>query len=403
MFSKTVIIVSSQVDATIKEYQPDVDFRIFKSVEDLGNYLDKNPLRAQTMFVTKDVIGGANTTFTYLRKIVTENDYMSVDNVVYITEENSEELESLNYLIDEFHLSNWEIITGSMTRAFITEIINGTFRGDRMSVQHKAVYRRPRAEYVKSKLKTYSSMDEEYQDDEHDLSDIPDEEVPELPIPDIEEHLDYVYIAGLKGYERTAFAFIAAQYLSLTEKTIIVESDPEYHTLTEFATKSNVDATYVPMTMLYDDPDKALSVIRNSEKKLVVVSCVDRIDFDYKYICQLLYYNLVSDFTYFVCETDLSDISQDHVSIVTVPSTVIDVLATGEKIDKSLLDNCRFIGINLCHLPEIHINSGVVVSTLLSDILSTQDIICPVVTLSSLRLHGSAYDLGGVLERRFLK
>lgn len=403
MVTKTLIVVSSLVDATIKEYQPDVDFRIFKTIEELGNYLDKNPLRAQTLYFTKEVTGGLNASFTYMRKLVTENDYLVVDNVIYLTEENSDELESINYLIEEFNLTNWEIIQGSMSRAFVTEIINGTFRGDKMNVKYKAVYRQPRADYVKNKIKQYSSMEEDYTDDDHDLADIPDEEIPEIPVPQIKEHLDYVYIAGLKGLERTAFAFIAAQYLSLTEKTLIVESDNDYHTVTEFATKAGVEATYVTITQIYENPTLAIEIIKNAKTNLVIISCVDRIDFDYKYICQLLYYNLIEDFTYLVVETDLEEISTDHVSVVTVPSTVLGVLSTGEKIDKSYVPFCRFVGINLNYLPEIHVNSGIVVSTLLSDILSVQDIICPVVTINSLKMSGAIYDLGSILERRFIR
>ena len=399
MYTKTIVIVSGLVDATVKEYQPDVDFRIFKNVEDLSNYLDKNPLRAQTLFVTRDVIGGVNTTFTYLRKLVVDNDYMSVDNVVYLTEENSDELESLNYLIDEFNLSNWEIITGSMTRAFITEVINGTFRGDKMSVKHKAVYRRPRAEYIKSQLKSYDTLDEDYPDDDHDLQDIPDVEVPIEEIPKLTEHLNYVYIAGLDGLERSAFAFVAAQYLALTDKTLLVESDPEYHTITEFATKSGIKATHVQMSMLYEDPDRAFQVIREAENNLVILECIERIDFDYKFICQLLYYNLENEFTYLIQELHIEELATNHVATVTVPSTVLGTLATGELIDKSLIDNINFVGVNINHLPEIHINSGVVMSKLLCDILSTNNIECPVVTINSLKLHGSAYDLGKVLGR----
>lgn len=403
MFDKTIIIVSGMVDATIKEYQPDVDFRIFRTVEDLGNYLDKNPLRAQTMYITKDVIGGVNSTFTYLRNLVTNNDYLSVDNIVYLTEEKSDELESLRYLIDEFELSNWEIITGTMSRAFITEIVNGTFRGDRTNVKHKAVYRKPRQEYVKSKLKEYSTMEEDYPDDEHDLSNIPDEDVPLIEVPAQTSHLDYVYIAGLQSLERTAFTLIAAQYIALNSRVILIESDPDYHTLTECATKANVDATYVTITKLYEDTEVAIEIIKNSEKNLVIVSCIDRIDFDYEFISQLLYYNLSSSFDYIISEIPLESVSTDHFTTIVVPSTVLGTLATGEKVDKSVLGMSKFVGVNLNHLPEIHINSGVVVSTILEDILTAKDIQCPVITINSLRLKDSIYDLGCVLGRNLNK
>lgn len=397
MFNKTIVIVSGQVDATIKEYQPDTEFKIFRTFEEFGNHLDKNPVRAETLFFTSDVVGGMNAAFSYLRSLVTQNDYCSVDRVIYITKEDAEELESLNYLVKEFELDNWEVITGSMSRAFISEVINGTLRGDKMNVKRKAVYRVPRADYVKQKLRNQDSLQEEYADDEHDLADIPDEEVPPLELPKHTEHLQYVYIAGNPGLERTTFTFLAAQYLALTNKVILVESDPEYHTLTELATKSGVDAQVIDMTMLFENPAQMVAAIRETEKNLIIVEAVDRISFDYKYICSLLYYNLLDDAKYMMSEIELSEITSNMIATVTVPSTVLGALSTGEAIDKSLIPNCRFVGVNLKHLPQIHVNSGVVMSTLLSDILSTTDIICPVVTITSLLLNTTAYDLKIVL------
>ena len=37
--NKTIIIVSGMVDATIKEFQPDTEFQIFRTFEELGNFL----------------------------------------------------------------------------------------------------------------------------------------------------------------------------------------------------------------------------------------------------------------------------------------------------------------------------------------------------------------------------
>ena len=69
MSTKSIIIISGMVDATIKEYQPDVEFFMFRSLEALESYLDKNPIRANLLFMTQDVVGGKNTTFSYLRSI----------------------------------------------------------------------------------------------------------------------------------------------------------------------------------------------------------------------------------------------------------------------------------------------------------------------------------------------
>ena len=402
MTNKTIVVVSGQVDATIREYQPDVEFLIFRTLSDLGKHVDYEPIRASVLFFTKDVVGETNSAFTYLYNLVTNNSYLNVDRVIYITEEHSKELVSFNYLLDEFSIENWECIQGSMTRAFITEVINGTFREDKFDSKRKAVYRTPRADYVKQQLRKKDSLDEDYIDDEKDLMDIPDEEIPEQVVPEHPESLQRVYIAGHPGYERSVFTFLAAQYLALTNKVILIESDPEYHTITEFSTKSKINACRVSMSMIYDDIARAIQVIKEAQENLVIIECVERIPFDYKFICSLIFYNLIEDFDYLMYEMTPDEIAENTKVTVTVPSTVIGTLKIGESIDKSLVDNCRFIGINLKHLPEIHINSGIVMSTLLSDLLSTKDIICPVITVSTLTLKGAAYDLGAILGKGVL-
>lgn len=403
MSSKTIIVVSGLVDATIKEYQPDVDFKLFRTLDSLAEFLEQTPIRATNLFFTKDVLGqNVNSSLSFLKELVLNNDYLSVDKVIYITETDASEIVSFNYLVDTFELSNWEVIKGSMSRAFITEVINGTFRDDNFNAKRKAVYRTPRADYVKQQLRNKDSLAEEYVDDENDLAEIPDEEIPTAPMPEHAEILKRVYISGDKCRERTAFALLAAQYLSMTDKVIIVESDPEYHLLTEFATKAEIDAFVVTITDIYNDAATAVENIKKSDKNLIIIECIDRIPFDYKYISTLLYYNLLEDITYFVMETSIDEIPQNTISTIVVPSTLTGLLSAGEKIDKSMIPYCRFVGVNLNDLPETHINSGVVMSSILCDILTTEIIICPVVTMTSLRLNGQAYDLGIVLGKEYL-
>ena len=122
--NKTIIVISGLVDATIKEYQPDVEFKMFKNIDGLVDYLGTNPIRASLLFFTNDVVSvNPNTSFMYLKDVLETNAYINVDKVVYITEDHSTELPSLNYLIDEYQLENWEIVTGAISRAFIHEVI----------------------------------------------------------------------------------------------------------------------------------------------------------------------------------------------------------------------------------------------------------------------------------------
>lgn len=402
MSSKCIIIISGLVDATIKEYQPDIDFKMFKNIDMLNNYLLTNPIRADLLFFTQDVVVGASSSFSFLKDIVTENDYLAVDKVIYISEEDAKELNALRYLIDEFKLSNWEIIEGSLNRSFIQEVINGTYRGDKFSTNRKAVIRRPRADYVKERLKNHESLSEEYMDDENDLVDIPDEEIPVVEIEERKLDLQKVYIAGIKSRERTAFSILVAQYLSRTDKVLLIESDPEYHLVTEFITKAKIPCSEFTVTNLYENIGQAIENIRNAENNLVVIECIDRIPFDYRYLSALLYYNLKEDFSYIITETEIEELPHATPVNVVIPSTITGLLSTGELIDKSIIPYCRFVGVDLKDLPETHVSSGLVMSKILNDILTETNIVCPVVTMSSLRLGEVAYDLGGLIGRSVL-
>ncbi len=396
---KTFIIISGLIDATIKEYQPDVDFKIFHNIDELREYIEHDPIRAQLLFFTADVTGVSNTAFSVLEGIVSGNDYLQVDKVIYIANEDNPNIRSFKYLVSEKELVDWELITGPMSRAFIQEVVNGTYRGDTFNPKRKMVIRRPRADYLKQQMKAHATFEEDYPDDDNDLSDIADEELPVIEIDESPAQLSYVYIAGKPTRERTAFALLTAQYISKSHRVIILESDPEYHLLTEFATKAKLDAAVFYVTDLYDDLNKTLQAIRESENNLVIVQCIDRIRYDYRYLHTLLYYNLDTDFDYFVIESPIADVPENTHLVVTLPTTVTGVLENCEGIDKSMLPYCDFVGIDLKDLPETHISSGTVVSKILHDILSDNSIVCPVVTMSSLRLNGASYDLGIVLGR----
>lgn len=402
MSSKSIVIISGLVDATIKEYQPDIDFKIFKNIEELAEFVTTSPIRADLLFFTEDVVPAANISFQYLRDIVVMNDYCSVDKVIYICAEESQTISSYKYLIDYSQLSNWEFITGQLNRSFIHEVINGTYRDDVYNAKRRVVVRKPRADYVKQQLRNMDSLDESYEDDEHYLSDIPGEDIPEIKIEERSDSLSRVFISGNKSKERTAFSVLAAQYLARTDKVILVESDPDYHLVTEYVTKAAIPCSVITITDIYENVSLALENIRKAENNLVVIECIDRIDFNYKYIITLLYYNLMKDFNYIINEVEIDDLPLTVPSTIVVPSTITDILSVGEHVDKSLLRYCRFIGVDLKELPETHVSSGIVMSKLLNDILTENNIICPVVTISSLRLGNTAYDLGGILGRGVL-
>ena len=127
-------------------------------------------------------------------------------------------------------------------------------RTDSFNKKRKALYRVPRAAYLQDRIKNRESLEEPYEDDERKLSNVPPVEVPEPTISDSEEIAPIIHVAGLESEERTALAFLLAQYLSLDGKTVILDKDSSYHTLSEYVTKSGVECRQITVCLLYTSP-----------------------------------------------------------------------------------------------------------------------------------------------------
>lgn len=399
--NRTIVIVSGFLDASVQEYQPDATFKMFKSLEQLDDYLQTGAIRATIMYVTSDVITSANTSLSRLVDITSNNAFFKADAIQYLTEPGEENTKALRYLIAENNLDNWQIVECTLNRAFVNNYINGTIDVDEDSVHKKAIYRRPRAEYIKQSMRNNPTLDESYKADEQILMNIPDVEVPQTEIRYSEGESKIVTIAGCHRNERTAFALLTAQYYALTAKTLIVESDEDYHLLTEYVTKSDLtevtDYYMVTVSDLYSDLEGTLDKIRESAANLIIVGCIRREPYSYDFFTKLLMYLLDDCIDYFVFEKDVVDISPTEKFTLVVRDTVIGCLEATANLPLAGTRNGHFVGVNLQDIPDIHLQNGTVMSTILSDLLSTNDIVCPVVTITSLRLATTAYDLGALL------
>ena len=127
--TKAIIVISSYVDVSVQEVQKDTQFFMFKTLEELDEYIQHAPIRARTMFFSKDAVPLANTSLNYLVSLL-EKVFLRVDNVVYITETGSPEIESVKFLIKDRGFDNWEIVQGALTREFVTGVVNGSGRDD---------------------------------------------------------------------------------------------------------------------------------------------------------------------------------------------------------------------------------------------------------------------------------
>lgn len=400
---KAIIVISTLVDSNIKSYLTDTEFYLYRTIDGLSEYVDTTPIRAQSLYITRDVTGGSNTTFTYLYNLLTNNAFLSVDKVYYITEPDSPEVDSVKFIIEENHITNWEIVFGTLTRAYVTEVINGTAQPQNTKLKHKAIYRQPRGEYRRAKMREYQSLQQEYAADEELLSDVPDEEIPEITYREENTIIEKIHIVGNNSAERTSFAFLVAQYLSNTERTVIIEKDKEFHLLSEYATKSNALLTFISIEEMFQDIEVFFEKIRTAPTRLVVIGCIGKVDYEYSVIANLVFYNLMFDFRFIVLEETFTELQSMTNATIVFPDTVIGCLEMAQHIDRSVIPYFKFVAVDLDYLPQIHLPSSDVISTILQDLLNADKIETTVVKITTLKLGGSAYDLGNLISHDIVR
>ena len=396
--ARTIVVVSALVDATIREGQPDTTFILKHTMEELAQHIESTPIRADYLYFTQETIPHTNTTLNFLTKML-ENPFLKVDKVCYITEEHAKEIPSVKYIVEEKGYTNWEIVEGFLNREYVTGVITGALRTDSFNAKRKALYRVPRAAYIQDRIKNKTTLEEAYEDDEKFLKDVPPVEIPEQTIFDSEELATVIHIAGRQSEERTALAFLVAQYLAFNGKTVMLEKDVEYHMLTEFVTKSDVECRQITITDFLDDPNKWLDVIKTCNEKLVIITAIDRILYSYSFLCNILYSNLASKISFFVREDDLNEAPLEQNYIVAVPSSVIGILKTAEEIDTNYVHLMRFVGVNLQSLPETRILNSKTMDTIFSDVLEKKIHKSVIVNIRSLKIGGDAgYDLRSIID-----
>lgn len=396
--SRTIIVVSQLVDATIREGQPDTTFILKHNLTELADHIETTPIRADYLYFTQEVIPHTNTSLNFLTQML-ENPFLKVNKVCYITQKGSQEIESIKYIIDEKGLSNWEVIEGALTREYVSGVISGALRTDSFNRKRKALYRVPKSAYVQDRIKNKEVLEEEYIDDERMLKDVPPTEIPEFTVREAEDVAEIYHVVGGYGEERTALTFLLAQYMAQEGKTLLVEKDTEYHLLTELVTKSGVPCLQIPITEVQEDINGTIEKIAHSSQKLVVITAVERVPFSYNFICNILYANLYTHISTFMREDDYDEAPTTQRFVVALPASVIGCLRTCENLDSNYAHLAKFVAVNFQQLPETRILNSHTVDEILSDVLEQDISGSDVVNVYSLQIGGeSSYDLRSILK-----
>lgn len=402
MISKDkLFIVASNLDDSIKAQTVVFDVTLFKTFVDLEKYINSTPCVVNTIVISEMDLEFNNVNMSRLITMLS-SPFLKLENkFVYLISEQTNK-DDVDGFIETNEIDRWKVYQGDLSPRFITAIVTGEGRDTEIPEIEVHTYRMRAKDYVEYKQREqYEDNQRAYYTDEDLLSGIPDVEVPEDVVPSLDfKHKTY-YIVGEQSLERTIFSFVLAQYLSLETKTLILESDVEYHTLSDIVTKSGVKCKLVKVEDLYRDCKSTINKIRETTARLIVVVATERVKFDYDFLFNLIISNTVGFVTNFVKECDFNDTPYGRSYTIVCRNTIPDILkcVSSLRYDVNPL-NTVFVGMQINDIGSVNVTSAEM-QAVINSLLGKDDLTAQVVKAKGVKLKGDGiiYDVLSLVGR----
>lgn len=396
-----VFIVADNVDDTIQSQITAYEIKIFRTFVDFEQYVNDNPVVVDSVVITEKTLPFTGQNIARVVQVMQSPFFKMIGSMLYLIGEDTS-LEKVNSLLDTRDIKSWVVYQGDLSMHFIVDIIIGNGRNTTEGLNEVITYRVRAADYIRqqNQLK-YKSNENKYLTDEDLLSGIPNIEEPEEINPSQETALDVNYIVGDLCMERSLIVFLLSQYFSMSERTLVVEKDVDYHMLGEMFTKSGLDFEFVAIEDLYKDVDYVLNQIRGSSKKLVYVGTKQRRHYDYTFVMDILESNLKSSFRHIIKECDFDETPYGRYYTIVTANTVPTVLKCCNSLKYDVdPELATFIGVQSSNLGAINITSNEM-KAIAEVVLSKNGINAQVVHTNGLLLKGdkAVYDIFGILNR----
>lgn len=321
-----MFVVAGNVDDSIKSATPVYDISIFPHFLAFEEYINTTPIVLGSIVISERELPFTNTNMAKLLDLLSAPFLKLTGQCIYlIGQETSKDM--VASFLEDNQITTVVCYQGDLSARFVMEIISGAGRLADESETEIITYRMRASDYaVAQSIKKYESDDDGYITDEEALSVIPTMEEPEVQVPSVDILTSTFYVVGKQSLERTLFTFIEAQYLSLTGKTLIVESDVKYHRLTDMAMKSSIAFAYYDIEDLMCNPSAAIADIKNSANNLIIIGCKNRFNYDYNFIMDILFSNLTGWIDYFIKECDYTQTPYGQYYSIVCADTVPDIL-----------------------------------------------------------------------------
>ncbi len=402
MISKEkMFIVAGNVDDSIKSVTPVYDISIYPNFLMFEEFINTTPIVLSTIVISERELPFTSTNMARLLDLLATPFLKLTGTCVYLISEDTSK-DAVSSFIEDNGIINISFYQGDLSSRFISEIVSGSARVADESETEVITYRMRASEYaVEQNIKRYESDDDSYITDEEALSGIPDMPEPQVEIPSIDVISNTYYVVGKSSMERTLFTFIEAQYLSLTGKTLIVESDVQYHRLTDMCLKSDAQFDYIDISEFNVNPTKVIQDIKNSIAKLVIIGCKNRTVYNYDFTFDLLLSNLSGYVDFFIKECDFSQTPYGSCYNIVCADTVPDVLECCNSLMYDVdEDKVTMIGVRCNSKTEVNISSSEM-TDIVRVVLEKDNIKAEVVEANGINLRGEGivYDVLSIISR----
>lgn len=402
MRTDKVFVVAANVDESIKRFCPGYAIQIFPDFPSLEEYVDTTPDIVFAIIVTEDVLQFTGSNMSRLRSVI-ENPFLTLTNrcvYLYSMGTSSERVKAWNNQNSDFLVSTYQ---GTINDQFIIGIINGKLRDSDEERLEEITYRYRATEYAQDqKVKKYESDNtEKYKLEDDSMVGIPDVDAPVEYTPVGNVSMEEFPIIGLPGHARTCLAFIEAQYLALSSRTLIIESDVRYHRLTDMVLKSNVECLFIDMAELFSNVNGTLDMIKTSKDNLIVVGSTTDLKYEYAYVRSLLGDVLKEFIQNFVIECDFTDTPYNGHYTVVFDDTLPDLLMCTDSLLYPVNNmNTVFIGVRQNTIQPYNLSTDEI-SDVICEVLGIDEVYAQTVTLngSTIKKEDSVYDLFSIIGR----
>ena len=131
-----------------------------------------------------------------------------------------------------------------------------------------------------------------------------------------------------------------------------------------------------------------------STDKLIVIVVDTREQFNYTFLCNVMYNNLKEDLDYVLMENEFNELSTPDDYLVVIPSDIPSLLKTVDELPTGYKEAARYVMVDIDNIQETKVTNSEAVSILTKDLLNyEEDIYIPIITIDSVELKGHPQEL----------